>query len=58
MTGLRSVNKESKIEVFGVVDLDYQYTFALKVLFSGFHKCFDFRVTIVLRAGGNYHSYF
>ena len=30
-TGLRSENKGSKIELFGVVDLDSQHTFALKV---------------------------
>lgn len=31
LTALKSENKESKIEVFGVVDLDSQFTFALKV---------------------------
>lgn len=31
LTELAKENKESKIRVFGVVDLDYQFTFALKV---------------------------
>ena len=30
-TGLRSENQGSKIELFGVVDLDSQHTYALKV---------------------------
>jgi hypothetical protein len=36
LTGLRSENEGSTIKVFGVVDLDSQYTFALKVRGSEF----------------------
>ena len=31
LTELATENKESKIQVFGVVDLENQFTFALKV---------------------------
>ena len=57
LTDLRSENRGSKIEVFGVVDLDSQYTFALKVQYiSGWlfernraiGRYFEITLTIIL----------